>query len=142
MSLIVGGRGRSHSVHTIRLVNIRQSHNSTVATLPPERVANYDLPEGRDEHEYSISHGFLSDCTTSPSTSIAPHVAPIAPPPIPPTTPAIPFHLNINPSAFVAQLVTIVVIVKSKDPQVVVDLSRIFRAYDSKGSFNANIANK
>ncbi|KAF2294812.1 hypothetical protein GH714_020072 [Hevea brasiliensis] len=83
----------------------------------------------------------ISNCTTTPISSVATVVLPVPPadatpialtvaPPIPPKAPAIPFQLNTHLGAFLAQVVTATVTAKPKDPWEVVDRARCLGAYD------------
>ncbi|KAF2319819.1 hypothetical protein GH714_019390 [Hevea brasiliensis] len=159
----VGGRGRGanrgRSVHRVQLANVGRPHRDPIAAPPPpEEVADQELPEGRDEHDVTISHDVVSGAysTAAPSppvppvATVAPPVTPVGTPPIAPTdappipleAPAIPFQLNIDLGAFVAQIVTAAVTAKPKDPWEVVDRARRLGAYDFEGSSDANVADK
>ncbi|KAF2305873.1 hypothetical protein GH714_008522 [Hevea brasiliensis] len=135
----------------------QSSRNPTTAPPPLEEVADQELPEGGDEHDVTVSHDVVSGAYPAappllvpPVTIVAPPVPPagappIAPtdaPPIPPEASAIPFQLNIDIGAFVAQVVIATITTKPKDPWEVVVRARRLGAYEFEGSSDVDIADK
>ncbi|KAF2294415.1 hypothetical protein GH714_011131 [Hevea brasiliensis] len=163
---------RGRGTRRIRLSDVGRPHRDpAVPLLPLEEVADHDeLHKGRDEHSDSASHGIVSGVYVAPTPphppvpTIAPPVPPtVAPPiplvapPIPPTTPpvppvvttlilsivpTIPFQLNPDLGAFVAQVVTTAVTAKPRDPWEVVERTRCLGAYDFDSSLDADAAKK
>ncbi|KAJ9175146.1 hypothetical protein P3X46_013727 [Hevea brasiliensis] len=163
---------RGRGTRRIRLSDVGRPHRDpAVPLLPLEEVADHDeLHKGRDEHSDSASHGIVSGVYVAPTPphppvpTIAPPVPPtVAPPiplvapPIPPTAPpvppvvttlilsivpTIPFQMNPDLGAFVAQVVTIAVIAKHRDLWEVVKLARCLGAYDFDSSLDADAVEK
>ncbi|KAG8651668.1 hypothetical protein MANES_06G011625v8 [Manihot esculenta] len=144
----VGTRNRGRGVRTARLADIGRPHRDPIVTPPPlEGVADHDLSESREGQGDSVSHGVESGAySTAPSfpsaLAVAPPVAPAAPPFVPPVAPAHPFQINADLGAFVAQVVTVAVTAKPRDPWEIVDRTRCLGAYDFEGSSDADIADK